>query len=140
MFRGLKGNQGIVESIRLPICLGLLPASTVAHQPKHKFVVTPILICLVSVCLRASVGWRLHPGRSHQRQSKGVLIWLIGTVFAVCENSCPEATCLVGKIDPAMRGYLELTLLSIGSLNRANLPIVSSVLIRSTQRKSRLQV
>ena len=95
-FVGLESDQGIVKPIRLPIRLGLLPAAAVCRQPKYKFMVAPILICLIGVCLRASIGRRLHPRRPQQRQSKGVVVRLVGAVFAVGENGCPEGASLVG--------------------------------------------
>src|SRR6478672_13911179 len=96
MLRSFESNQWIVEPIRLPVGLGLLPGATVARQSEYKFVMTPVLICLVGVCLRASVGRRPHSGRSHQRQADGVVVWLIGAVLAIGENGRAEAACFVG--------------------------------------------
>jgi hypothetical protein len=60
----LEGDQRIAETIGLPVRLRLFPTAGVSRQAEYEFVMTPVLVCLVAVPLRASIGWRLHSGRA----------------------------------------------------------------------------
>src|SRR5271170_2776755 len=129
MFCRLEGDERIAETICLPIRLRLFPRAGVTRQTKDKFVMAPVLVCLVAVPLRASIGGRLHSGRAYKGQADGMVIWLVGAVLVFGQDSSPEAAALVREIDPTMRGDFELALLRVGPLNGANIPVVSSIFI-----------
>ena len=128
---GGEGAHGVVEAITLPIRSGRSPSTRVADEPKRKFMVAPVLVGLVRV--RAAEG--LHSGGTKQRQADGVVCRLIGAVFAIGENGDSVVPGFVRQVDPAVREHLELPLLRIGPLDRAEILVVGSVGIRGAQGK-----
>src|SRR5262249_21370848 len=101
-------------------------------QAKGKFVMTPILSGLIGV------GSAVSPTQSRridQCQTQCVVVWLIGAVLAVRKYGQAKGAALVSEVEPLVRGYLELLWIIIATLDCADIPVVSRLRIRSSQRE-----
>src|SRR5262245_31980852 len=134
MGRALKGDQGLIEPVGLPICLRLAPVSRVSGEPKHNFVAADVLRALIR---KASA---LGPWRANERQTNRLVIRFVRSIFTVCQYGYAECSILVCQIDPLMRSNLKLALGLVWPLNRANIPIVSCQIVCWADRKRSLKI
>ena len=81
---------------------------------------------------RPAIGRRRDARRPQQGQPQRIVVRLVRSILAVRQNGRPEAAVFIGKIDPAVRRNLKLTLVRIRSLNGSNLPVVGCVWIART--------
>ena len=87
----LEGDERIAETIRLPVGLRFAPTAGVPCQAEYEFVMTPVLVCLIGVSLRTSIGGRLHSGRAQKRQPDGMVIRLVGAVLEFGQDGRSES-------------------------------------------------
>src|ERR1700733_11536093 len=100
MLRRLEGDERIPKAVGLPVGLRLSPTIGMARQAEYKFVMTPVLVRLVAVPGRTSVGGRLHSGRAEESEPDGMVIRLVGAVLVFGQDGRSESAALVGEIDP----------------------------------------
>jgi hypothetical protein len=122
MLRSFESDQGSIHPLCLPVCLGVTPSVRVRGDAIDKFVMAEVLCRLIGVA-------SLHSGRTDQGQAKGVIVRLVGPVFAVGQHGRAEFTAYIGQVDPLMRRHLELLGLRRGPLNGADVPVVGGHLV-----------
>src|SRR6185369_1544962 len=59
---------------------------------------------------------------------------------AVGKNGDAECSTAISEIEPLVRRHFKLPLVVVAALNRADVPVVSRVWIRSRERESRFQI
>src|SRR4029453_13301111 len=101
----------------MPVGLRLSPTSDVSRHTEHDFVMAQILSALVCISTTGS-------GCSQQSKPQGFVVMLFGKVLAIRQPRNPVRPPLIGKIDSLIRSNLELSLLSTGSLNCADVPVI----------------
>ena len=95
MLAALEWYKRLVQPVGLPVRLSFAPVARVSRNAKDELVVSQILGALVGISATS-------PRRAHQGKPQGVVIGLIGSVFAIGENGDTESAALIGQINPLM--------------------------------------
>src|ERR1700683_2421416 len=69
-----------------------------------------------------------------------MVVWFIRSILAVGQNGGAKSAARISQVNPLVRWHFELLGLSSRPLDRANVPVVGSHLVRSRERESRFQV
>ena len=104
-----------------------------AGKAEDEFVVTPVLRDLVAV--KPPVAFA-EAGSIDEREAKGVVVGLVGAVFAIGKNRGSIRSAFVSEIKPLVGRNLEFLFVVVGSANRADVPVVSGFGICGRERKS----
>ena len=140
MFRGFEGDERVAETVGLPVGLRLTPSIRMPGQAKDKFVMSPVLVGLVAIPLRPPIFWRRHARRAEKRQPDRMVVRFVRAILAVGEEGGPKATALVSQIDPPMGRDFKLSLLRIGPLNSAEIPVVGSIFVSGTEGEGDFEI
>src|SRR3989442_15792550 len=132
----LEGNEGLIKAVRLPVGLFPAPVAGVAGQAVNEFMVAPILRDLVAVVLSVTF---TEAGSVEKGQAQGAVVRLIRAVLAVRKHSHAVSATSVGEIEPLVRGNFVLLGVVVASLNRADIPVVGSLRIRSGRGEGSLE-
>src|SRR5271163_4814817 len=117
MTGSFKGDQRIIQALRLPVSLALPPITVVANNPINKFVMSDVLRALVGIpAARAR--------RADQRKANRMIVWFVRPILAVSQNCCAKLSGRVRQVDPLVRGNFKLLRLSGGPLDGANIPVI----------------
>src|ERR1700730_1154807 len=133
MFGSFKGDERIVQTLRLPVGLALPPAGGMPGESVNKLVMSNILRTLVGVSTARS-------RRADQSQANGVVVRFVRSVLAIGQDGDAELAVHIGQVNPLVRRHFKPLRLGGWPLDRANVPVVGCHLIRSCQWETRLQV
>src|SRR5437667_156498 len=122
MLGALKGNQGLVEAISLPVCLTLSPIASMTRKSKDEFMVAQVLRELIAIGTAVSFA---HSGRIDKGETQSVVVGLVGGVLAIGEHGHAVCSAFVGEIEPLVRRDFKFFLVVVATLNCADVPVVS---------------
>src|SRR5260221_9885278 len=89
----------------------------------------------IGAAVAAAEAWRVE-----EREPERRIVGLVGAVLRAGQHGYAiAATTCVGEIDPLVRRHLELLLVVIPALDRADFPVVRRLRVRRGERKRRLQ-
>src|ERR1700722_11461590 len=129
MFGGNEGDEGLVEALGLPVGLRLAPIGGVAGDSEDEFVMAKILRGLVGITAASA-------GGANEGETDGVIVGFVGSVFAIGEDGGTEVAGHVGEIDPLVRWDFEFFGLSGGTLECADVPVISGHFVGGGQREN----
>src|SRR5215472_13075937 len=104
-----------------------------ACKSEHKIMMTQILRTLVGV---TSAGSR----SSNERQTQSVVVGLVRSIFAVSQHGHAVTSCLIGEIDPLVRGDFKLAFILVRPLDRSDIPVVGGQLVGCAQWECSFQI
>src|ERR1043165_355376 len=105
------------------------------QQGENKLVMSPILRRLI----RITRAWR-DSRRAQQRQAQRVVIRLVRTVFAIRKDTHAERAAAIREIEPLMRGHFKLALVVVATLDRADILVVSRLIVCGSERKRDFEI
>src|SRR5215472_8333823 len=133
MTRSFESNQGLVQSLTLPVGLPISPSARMPSDAIHEFVMADVLRCLIAVSAR-------NAGGTDQGQADGIVGRLVGAVFAIRKDGGSEFVTHVREIDPLVRRDFELFGPRGGSLDGADVPVVSRQFIGGGEGEGGFQI
>src|ERR1035441_7665728 len=133
MLRCFEGDERIVQALRLPVGPGVAPAGGVPRDAVDELMVSEVLGALVRIAAPRA-------GSPNQRQPDGMIVRLVRSILAICQDGGAELAAHVRQVDPLVRRHFELLGLRAGPLDRADVPVVRGHGAGSRQRESRLQI
>src|SRR5207302_10107530 len=136
MCGGLKGDERLIQTVPLPVCLFFTPVARVAGKTIDEFMVSPVLGGLVTVEPSVAVS---KAGRVDQSQAQRIVVRLVGAIFAIGKNGDAEISALIGKVKPLMRRNFEFLRIVIAALDGPYVPVIGRLRIGCRQRKCSFQ-
>src|SRR5437588_4166854 len=136
MCGGLKGNDRLIQTLPLPVCLFLAPVARVAGKTIDELMVSPVLGGLVAVKPSVAIP---QAGRVDQSQAQRIVVRLVRTIFAIGKNGDAEIPALIGEVKPLMRRNFEFLRIVIAALDGPYVPVIGRLRIGCRQRKCSFQ-
>src|ERR1044072_1827787 len=131
----LKRDQRLIQPLRFPVSLVATPVTTMRHQAINDLVTSPVLRRLI----RITRAWS-NSRRAQQRQSQRLVIGFVRTVLAIGKDGNSKLSAAIHEIEPLMRRNFKLSLIVVATLNRADIPVVSRLIVCGSECKRRLEV
>ena len=131
----LEGDERLVESPRLPIGLVATEIASVSDEAIADVVMPPVLPALHGVAATT-----LGDARAvHQCQTQRAGVRLVRAVLGVGEQGHAVCAAAVGEVDELMRRHLELPIVHVAALDRADVPVVRGAVVRRREWEGRLE-